>query len=369
MIKELYLKGIYDYSQVAILYRINVQSRPIEDAMRHERIPYRILGGTNFYHRKEIKDITAYMRLALNASDNVSLRRVINTPPRGIGASTLSKVEQEAKKKNTSLYDALREVIKNGSITAVAKEKLEEFVKLIEALRKEKYTDAAEMLRDVFIKSGYSNYAEDDRAENVRFLIEAASGREIKDYIDSISLLSAIEEDKNTQAVTLMTLHSAKGLEFPAVFIAGVEEGVLPYFKAESEAEIDEERRLLYVGMTRAKDLLWLTGAKKRRLYARLQEQEPSRFLAHIPEESCLTIEKLLKAVPAGATTCSSKKLKTFKPTAAYAVGTRVKHPKWGVGVVRDCYGEGEEQKITVNFPVIGIKRLALKFANLERIR
>lgn len=368
MTKELYLKGMYDYSQVAILYRINLQSRPIEDALRHERIPYRVLGGTSFYHRKEIKDITAYMRLVMNNDDNVSLRRIINTPPRGIGASTLAKIEQETKKKNTSLYASLREVIKGGGITSSAKEKLEEFVKLIETLKKEKYKDAAEMLRDIFIKSGYSNFAEEERAENVRQLIESATEKDIKEYLDMLSLFAAIEENDTPEgAVTLMTLHSAKGLEFPAVFIAGVEEGVLPYFKAEREEDVEEERRLLYVGMTRAKDLLWLTGAKKRRLYSRLQEQEPSRFLAHIPEGSCLTIEKLMKIVPASS--CTTKKIKIFKPVAAYAVGARVKHPKWGVGVVRDCYGDGEEQKITVNFPVIGVKRLALKFANLERIR
>lgn len=371
MAKELYLKGMYDYSQVAVLYRINAQARSIEDALRHERIPYRVLGGMSFYQRKEIKDITGYMRLSLNNNDNVSLRRVINTPPRGIGASTLAKIETEAKKKSISLYAALREVMKAGSgITSTAKEKLDDFVKLIEDLKKTKYADAAEMLRDIFIKSGYSNYAEDDRAENIRSLIEAATGKDVKDYVEMISLVSAVEEGSKESAVTLMTLHSAKGLEFPSVFIAGVEEGVLPYFKAEREEDIDEERRLLYVGMTRAKDLLWLTGAKKRRIYARLQEQEPSRFLAHIPEGSCLTIEKLMKAVPTSAAACASnRKIKIFKPAAAYAVGTRVKHPKWGVGVVRDCYGEGEEQKITVNFPAIGVKRLALKFANLERIR
>jgi DNA helicase-2/ATP-dependent DNA helicase PcrA len=163
-----------------------------------------------------------------------------------------------------------------------------------------------------------------------------------------------------------MTLHSAKGLEFPVVFIIGLEEGVLPYFKAlDNQDEISEERRLFYVGMTRAKDILWLTGASRRKLYAKFQEQEASRFLADIPKKCCEWIEKTKPPhfVHPGKMATDAR-----KAVLPYVAGCRVRHPKWGVGVVRDCYGDGDEQKVMVNFPNIGIKKLVLRFANLEKI-
>jgi len=367
LIKELYLKGKYDWNGFAVLYRINLQSRAVEEALRQEKIPYRVIGGMSFYHRKEIKDISAYMRLALNPDDNVSLRRIINTPHRGIGASTLSKVEQHAKKKNTSLYIAIKNLIKTSSVTSSAREKLEGFAGIIEEISSTKHKNASSMLRDIYIKTGYSGHIDEDRAENVKEFIESAEGRSVEEFADTIALVSSEDSPTGESTVSLLTLHSAKGLEFPVVFVTGVEEGVLPYFKAESPKEIAEERRLLYVGMTRARDMLWLTGAKRRRLFSRVQEQEPSRFLADMPDSCYRRIDKIIRTIAAAAGT--EKKYRPLRPSLPYAVGSRVKHPKWGVGVVRDCYGDGEDQKITVNFPAIGIKRLALKFANLERIR
>jgi DNA helicase-2/ATP-dependent DNA helicase PcrA len=364
LIKEFYLKGIYDYSDFALLYRTNAQSRALEDSLRYEKIPYRVIGGMSFYQRKEIKDLSAYMRITLNKDDNVSLRRIINTPHRGIGASTLSKIEQHAKKKSVSLSAAIKSIIISGNLTSTAKEKLQNFSTVLDDLSTGKHKDAADLLRTIYIKTGYSEFVDEDRAENIREFIESAEGRDIKDFADSLSLLTVDDEEDNESAVSLLTLHSSKGLEFPVVFISGLEEGVLPYFKAETPKEISEERRLLYVGMTRAQDLLWLTGSSKRRLYARMQEHAPSRFLSDIPEKSCNRINKIMKTLSSRSET----RYKTFKPKGAYAVGSRVKHPKWGVGVVRDCYGDGEDEKITVNFPTIGVKRLALKFANLERI-
>ncbi|GFP40780.1 3'-5' exonuclease, partial [Candidatus Hakubella thermalkaliphila] len=167
-------------------------------------------------------------------------------------------------------------------------------------------------------------------------------------------------------SVSLMTLHSTKGLEFPVVFVVGLEDGLMPYFKAlQNEDEISEERRLFDVGMKRATDVLWLTGTKKRRLYTKVQEQEPSRFLADIQRQCCQRIEKTASPQPL---TVSVRKTVQFKKTMMYVVGCRVKHPKWGVGVIRECYGDEDEQKVMVNFPVIGVKRLALRFANLEKI-
>ncbi len=369
LIKELYLKGEYDYRDFGVLYRINAQSRAIEEALRREKLPYKVLGGVSFYHRKEIKDLTAYMRLALNRDDNVSLRRIINTPSRGIGASTLSKLEQNAKKKSVSLYATIKNVIRANSITASVKEKLEGFVSLIDGLAAGKYKDASDMLRQIYEKSGYSDVISEDRTQNVAEFILSAEGRDVKTFADELSLVSSMDDDNadNTDnSVSLITLHSAKGLEFPVVMIAGLEEGVLPYFKAQEPAEIAEERRLLYVGMTRARDLLFLSGAKKRKLYSKVQEQEPSRFIADLPDDICTKMDKVIKSVPAGGRFL--RRQKSSKPASPYSVGSRVRHIKWGVGVVRDCYGEGEEQKITVNFPDHGIKRLSLKFANLEKI-
>jgi DNA helicase-2/ATP-dependent DNA helicase PcrA len=325
-----------------------------------------VLGGVGFYHRKEIKDLTAYMRLALNRDDNVSLRRIINTPSRGIGASTLSKLEQNAKKKSSSLYASIKNVIKANSITASVKDKLEGFVSILDAISSKKYKDASDMLRYIYEKSGYADSISEERAQNAEEFIISAEGRDIKKFVDELSLMSSLDEDISDNAVTLMTLHSAKGLEFPVVCIAGLEEGVLPYFKAQDPKEVAEERRLLYVGITRARDLLFLCGAKKRKLYSKIQEQDPSRFLSDLPDEFCTKIDKALKGVSSGRSSLRSKK--TGKRKGPYAVGSRVKHTKWGVGVVRDCYGEGDEQKITVNFPEHGIKRLSIKFATLEKI-
>jgi DNA helicase-2/ATP-dependent DNA helicase PcrA len=364
--KELYLKGAYEFSDFAVLYRINIQSRAVEEALRDEGIAYHIVGGTGFYQRKEIKDIIAYLRLILNQNDNVSLRRIINCPSRGIGAATLSKIENEAKKKAASLFDVIKSTVKANSVTPGVKERLEGFIKLIMHMASKRYKTASDMIRDIMEKTGYGECVENERMENIQELIASSSATDIKDFVDKVSLLTNLDDSARDKAVKLMTLHSAKGLEFPVVFIIGLEEGVLPYFKAlDNQDEINEERRLFYVGMTRAKDILWLTGASRRKLYAKFQEQEASRFLADIPKKCCEWIEKTRAPHPVRPAKTTADSRKAFSP---YAAGCRVKHPKWGVGVVRDCYGDGDEQKVMVNFPNIGIKKLVLRFANLEKI-
>jgi DNA helicase-2/ATP-dependent DNA helicase PcrA len=365
-IKELYLKGAYEFSDFAVLYRINIQSRAVEDALRDEGIAYHIVGGIGFYQRKEIKDIVAYLRLILNQDDNVSLRRIINCPSRGIGAATLSKIENEAKKKSASLFDVIKSTVRANSVTSAVKERMEGFIKLIEHLASRRYKTASDMIRDIVEKTGYGDFVEEARMENIRELIASSSETDIKDFVDKVSLLTSLDDSARDKAVKLMTLHSAKGLEFPVVFIIGLEEGVLPYFKAlDNQDEISEERRLFYVGMTRAKDILWLTGASRRKLYAKFQEQEASRFLADIPKKCCEWIEKTKPPhfVHPGKMATDAR-----KAVLPYVAGCRVRHPKWGVGVVRDCYGDGDEQKVMVNFPNIGIKKLVLRFANLEKI-
>jgi DNA helicase-2/ATP-dependent DNA helicase PcrA len=368
IIKELFLKGAYSYRDVGILYRVNLQSRAMEDALREAGLPYEVIGGVSFYQRKEIKDITAYAHLVLNHSDNVSLRRIINCPPRGIGSATISKIENEAKKKSTCLFETLKSCMRSNGIVASTKEKLSNFAGLIASLSSLQRDNAAGVLRAIAEKTGYMETLDEERRQYINELISSAEGEDLRGFIDRVSLLTNMDEPTEENRVSLMTLHNSKGLEFPVVFITGVEEGILPYFKAiGSNEEIGEERRLFYVGMTRAKDLLLLSGARKRRLYSRIQEQEPSRFLKEMPKERCHWIEKVTE--PSHHQVAQEKRKpepKRVKPL--FSTGCRVKHPVWGIGVIRDCYGDGEDQKVMVNFPNIGLKRLSLKLANLTKI-
>lgn len=366
-IKDLYLKKNYEYKDFAVLYRINLQARAIEDALREEGIPYHVIGGISFYNRREIKDTIAYMKLAINHDDNVCLRRIINTPIRGIGASTLSKIEHEAKKNSISLFAALKLLIKSNKFTASLKEKIKEFVNVLEeissSLSAGHYKTASDMLKDILEKTGYIDSIDDDRLQNIMEFISSSEGIPVRDFVDKVSLVSNADDSSKENSISLMTLHSAKGLEFPVVCIVGLEEGILPYFKAVNDInEMQEERRLFYVGMTRARDILLLSGAKKRRIYSKLQDQEPSRFVSDIPEDCCLLIENARK------TEFEPIKKLNERPISAYVIGCRVRHPAWGVGVVRDYCGEGDNAKLTVNFPGIGVKRLAARYANLERI-
>jgi DNA helicase-2/ATP-dependent DNA helicase PcrA len=363
LIKELYLKGLYSYRDFAVLYRVNNQSRALEEAFHAEGIPYKVLGSLSFYQRKEIKDIIAYLKLIMNRSDNVALKRVINSPARGIGAATLGKIQQHAKKKSLSFFAAMKEMLKSNGVASSMKEKLAGFVGLIEGIQPRKHKDAAGLIRAVLKQSGYLQELSPQRLEHLEEFIASAEGREVKEFVDGLSLTSTMDDTNTEEAVSLLTLHAAKGLEFPVVFIAGLEEGLIPYFKAEGPEALAEERRLLYVGMTRAKECLYLTGARRRRLLSKVKEQEPSRFLEDIPKDCCLVLKKAKPEAP-------RPKPVRKAPAASnpYMVGVRVRHPKWGEGVVRDFSGEGEEAKVTVNFLSVGLKKLVLKFANLQRM-
>lgn len=365
-IRELYLKGKHSYGDFAVLYRVNLQSRILEEAMRDYGLPYRVIGGISFYQRKEIKDILSYLKVIANPDDFVCLKRIINCPPRGIGAATITRIENEARKKDKSLFETMKQITaNNGTVTSV-KEKIGSFVKLLEELMSYKATEVSKLLVQIFKMTGYLEWIGEERAENLMELVNSAEGKELQSFIDTASLFSATDEPHIGDFVSLMTLHSAKGLEFPVVFIAGVEEGLLPHFHAlKNPEELQEERRLFYVGMTRAKDLLVLSAGRKRRLYSLMQTQEPSRFLSEIPSDCYCCIEKRprIEAIPAPV-----KMSMTFFGTTPFVTGTRVRHPKWGVGVVRDCYGESDDLKVMVNFTSVGVKRLSLKFANLEKL-
>jgi DNA helicase II / ATP-dependent DNA helicase PcrA len=365
-IKDLYLKSNYEYDKFAVFYRVNLQTKALEDALREEDIPYHVVGGSSFYQRKEIRDIISYMRLALNTNDNVSLRRIINSPARGIGVTTINKIEQEARKNSASLFRTMKVMLLNNGIAPSFKDKLASFVKTIDRFSSHSYRNAPEMIKDIIERTGYLDDLEEDKIENVLEFASFADNIQPMDYLDRISLPSANEKPVPEKTVTLLPLHSAKGLEYDVVFIIGLEEGILPYFKAfDNAAEMQEERRLFYVGMTRASQVLSLSSARKRRLYSKIQEHEPSRFLADIPRDCCTWVERTIqkeKKIPDKLLISPLKKIPSF------IIGARVKHPSWGEGIVRDCSGDGEETKVTVNFPGIGIKRLAAKLANLERI-
>jgi DNA helicase-2/ATP-dependent DNA helicase PcrA len=307
--------------------------------------------------------------MVINHGDNVSLRRIINLPARGIGAATLLKIENEAKKKSLCLFDVIKSCIKSKTMVTSTNDKLNKFVSIIEKMSSLNYKSASDLLKNVADKSGYLATLNDERRQNIDELISSVEGENIQEFVDKASLLTNSDNISEGNYISLMTLHNAKGLEFPVVFLTGLEEGLLPYFKANgNEDEISEERRLFYVGMTRAKDFLVLSGARKRRLYAKLQEQEPSRFLKDVPKTCCKWVEKIADPSMLRCLQNSKKKQELKKVRPYFDSGCRVKHPVWGVGVVRDCYGDGEDQKVMVNFPAIGLKRLSLKLANLTKL-
>jgi DNA helicase-2/ATP-dependent DNA helicase PcrA len=366
-IKELYLKGKYSYKDIAVLYRVNQQSRVLEEAMRENGQPYHIFGGVGFYQRREIKDIISYLKLIGNPDNSISLKRIVNCPPRQIGAATITRVENEARKRDESLYRTMKFIMKSNGYTNSLKDKISGFINVIDELIAHKETDVPELIKLVFEKTGYLELAGEERADNLMELVKSSEGKDLRSFLDTTSLYSGLDESHSDNGVSLMTLHSAKGLEFPVVFIAGIEDGLMPHFHAIKDTEeLEEERRLFYVGVTRAQDMLVLSGAKKRRLYTSVQEQQPSRFLLDIPSTCYNCIEKRPRA---DRITSSIVNLPVnFMNTSPFAAGARVRHPKWGVGVVRDSYGETDDVKVMVNFPSVGMKRLSLKFANLEKI-
>ncbi|HDK16830.1 MAG TPA: ATP-dependent DNA helicase PcrA, partial [Nitrospirae bacterium] len=275
-IKEFYLKGKHSYGDFAVLYRVNFQSRVLEDVMLEHGLPYRVIGGISFYHRKEVKDIISYLRVINNPSDSLSLKRILSCPPRGIGATSIARMENEAKKKDKTLYELMKQTTRgNGTATAL-RGKVGDFIKSMEDLRRQKDGDLRKLLLQIYEQTGYLEWIGEEKAENLKALAASAEGKNLQEFIDITSLTGATDEDHGDDSISLMTLHSAKGLEFPVVFIAGVEDGLLPHFHTiKNPDELQEERRLFYVGMTRAQDLLILSTAKKRRLYSSVQKQEP----------------------------------------------------------------------------------------------
>lgn len=402
-------------AEAAVLYRTNAQSRALEDAMRVRGIPYRVFGGLRFYDRKEIKDVIAYLRVLHNPADAVSLRRIINVPARGIGETTVEKLERLSRQAGIPLYQAALEA-DNAGITTAARKKLGEFSGMMERLRAEMGSlTITELSRRVIQESGYARALEDERTiearvriENLNELLTATEDFQemnrdanLAAFLDQVALITDMEqqaegrgrEDRNS--VTLMTLHNAKGLEFPVVFMAGMEEGLFPHSRSlESENDLEEERRLCYVGMTRAKERLILTHATERRLYGYPQANLASRFVEEIPEELIERQGMTFRRTEGGRRYVSWDDAdfagqSGYNPGGArltardeperrpggksgekdrYYNGAVVRHAKFGIGTVQRSEGTGDELKVSVSFPGHGVKILAVKYANLETI-
>jgi DNA helicase-2/ATP-dependent DNA helicase PcrA len=395
--------------QIAVLYRTNAQSRALEDALRNHGVPYRIFGGLRFYDRKEIKDIIAYLRVLQNPADIVSLRRIINVPARGIGDTTIDKLERAAARAGTVLYQAVMNA-DTTDVTASAKKKIREFSGMMERMRSDLGTlTITDLVRRVIHESGYGAVLEQEktvesriRLENLNELMTATEDFQEQNrdaslpaFLDQVALITDLEQQTaadsgrvRTDSVTLMTLHNAKGLEFSVVFLAGMEEGLFPHSRsAENEEELEEERRLCYVGITRAKERLVLTHASERRLYGYPQSNLMSRFVQEIPREAVnftggdsTSAYSFRDSVPwenasfAAARSVSKTLQRETSQTAKaghgdrYYKGAVVRHAKFGLGTVQRSEGAGDDLKISVSFPGHGVKTLAVKYANLEVI-
>ncbi len=385
------------FRHVALLYRTNAQSRVLEDACRRHNIPYIIVGGLKFYDRKEVKDMLAYLHVLVNPKDSVSLRRMINVPIRGIGSGTVAKLEEIAKARDMTLLEAARDCASNGEFPKKASQALGQFVSMMDGLIAERDgLKPSEFVRKVLERSGYlTDLATDDtleskmRAENLKELVNSVVDYEstaetptLGGYLDQVSLVADVDklEDKKN-CVTLMTMHNAKGLEFPIVFITGMEEGLFPHNNSmEEDKEVQEERRLCYVGMTRAMDILYLTGAACRYVYGTPQWRAPSRFLSEIPKDMIQVTGKAanIVATHGGLYEVANTLKKEFdelkdpewdeEAVIPFALGDTVKHKAFGRGMVIALMGSGEDLKVTVSFPNHGKKQLLVKLANLEKI-
>lgn len=385
----------------AIFYRTNAQSRVLEDLLRSNSIPYKIVGGVKFYERMEIKDVLAYLKVLVNPADDVAVKRIINTPTRGIGKTTIVKIEEYGINHSMSFFDSLLKVAEERLVNSGAARKLRHFHHLITSLQENLQSmKPLEVFLDVLDKTEYvlrlkeENTAESQsRIDNLEELsnairqFEQERGEEasLTAFLEEIALVSDIDQaDLDLPSVTLMTLHISKGLEFPVVFIVGMEEGLFPSarsFEGGDPDGLEEERRLAYVGMTRAREVLYLTYARSRRVWGQEQNHPPSRFLKEIPD-NYLTRDSRIQR-PKFMDRYSTPKTQTsrsFDPfpdyendshdhsTKTYQKGMRVRHPTFGVGSIHQVEGSGDTQKVSVIFQDQSFRKFVAKYARLERV-
>ncbi len=387
--------GDKDYKDFAILYRTNAQSRVLEDALRKENIHYRIFGGLRFYDRKEIKDIMAYLRVILNPLDDVSILRVINSPKRGIGAKTIENLQNLAEERGEKLFSILLDVEEMGGFSKRILAGINSFISIIIKGREKKEDNpVTEVIKCVFEETGYIEEFEKEntidsrsRLENIQEFMSAAMEFEmnsdiktLEEFLAGVSLASDVdnlEDEENT--VTLMTLHSAKGLEFPVVFLSGMEEGIFPSSRSLIEEDgIEEERRLCYVGITRAEEELYVTHSFMRTLYGRTNVNPVSRFVQDIPlhlvdsnENRGSTNKGNLRAGIHMDNSINVQESRTHSDVDSSEIkaGTKVEHKVFGNGTVISIKGSGEKSELTIAFDQKGIKKLVLGFAPIKIIK
>ena len=389
---------------VAVLYRTNAQSRSLEESLRRNRIAYRLVGGFSFYARAEIRDVLAYARLAINPKDVTALQRIINTPARGIGGSTMGSIESTARAEKITLWEALEAEIAARRLPGRALKALESFHFLMKQLMADHesllmgqfFKNVLDLTRYVEILKQENQPESQDRIENLQELVNAAveaeeQGITLAEFLDHAALVSDSDDYDERARVTLMTLHSAKGLEFNRVFLVGMEEGLFPHkLSLDDDAGIEEERRLCYVGMTRARDRLVLSWARQRRMWGRdsLEGSRRSRFLDEVPvsllevvssqaSKARTTWENAVNSV-AGAERFLRERGIDRRPglgrgdsarqSQRWKLGSKVRHAKYGIGTVLDCEEDGEDSKLTISFPGYGRKKMMERFAGLERV-
>ncbi len=389
----------FQYKDIAILYRTNAQSRVFEDVFMKSNIPYNIIGGLKFYDRKEIKDLLAYLRLLANPKDDTSLMRVINVPKRGIGDSTVEKIAAYSTAKGISMYEACSDLSETDLSSRVVSS-VQGFFKLINTLRTmQQFLPVTELVEEVLKMTGYKAELQNERTieaesrlENINEFLsvtkefeKTAEDKSLVAFLTDLALISDIDKldeiDPTSGQVLLMTMHSAKGLEFPIVFIAGMEEGIFPHNRSlMDETEMEEERRLWYVGITRAEQELYITNANIRMIYGRTQSNSPSRFIGEIPEELLEDVRgQRSQTFGIGrqhdrSNTTVVKAAKRIEIQGAdlnqeWRDGDKVEHRAWGIGTIVSSKGQGDGLELTIAFPQpTGLKKLLAKFAPIKKI-
>ena len=382
------------YGDMAILYRTNAQSRVLEEALIKRALPYTMVGGTKFYDRKEIKDVLAYLRVLYNPFDDLSLLRIINVPKRSIGATTVAKLQEYARANGTSLFMTLTQLHLIDSIKGKTKEKLEEFGILIFTLVSEmENRTVLDILESILDRTGYLAQLEEStdpqdqaRAENIGELLSVAKDFQdtnpsgtVEDFLEQVALVNDVDSfEQEESKVTLMTLHAAKGLEFPIVFLCGLEEGLFPHSRTlMNPEEIEEERRLAYVGITRAEKELYISNATTRTVFGRTSSYLPSRFIDEIPEELVDGLRAKRKVPDDIKRHVTQHMSVTSRPVtkpivrneviADWKVGDTAIHSKWGNGKVINVTGEGAGMKLTIEFPTQGVRVVMAKFAPVKK--
>lgn len=407
-IQSLISAGEYELNDYAIFYRTNAQSRVLEEQLRTIGLPYRLIGGIRFYERAEIKDLISYLRLCLNFKDDMALKRIINVPARGIGKTTVETLEAKAAETKLSLYETIQQSILARDFNAGTTAKLRRFLDLVEDLTSQQSTfklsefysivldktEYVEVLKKENTPEAEARIANLEELDNAITQFEEERGEEasLSNYLEELTLASDLDNsDTSTQAITMMTLHISKGLEYPYVFIVGCEENLFPSIRGDEEnvEDLEEERRLAYVGMTRARKKLWMTHTKIRRVWGQEQMNAPSRFLKEIPKELTQFSSAVLSPqMPRFMSNRFENKSSNFNEyaqtsyddddysqvtpqvgkTSGYSKGQRVRHPTFGVGSIFSTEGNGDTLKISVLFQDNTIKKFVAKYARLEKV-